>query len=75
MTLDQFMQDEGVTLAELAIRTGLSTASLSRISKGRQNISLETVRIIGEATGGRVGPPDLAEAYNAAQSANETAAA
>ena len=66
MTLTQYMDKHKVTLAELSDRTGLSAASLSRISKGQQNISLDTARAIVAATGGKVTLNDLASLRAAA---------
>ena len=54
MDLDTYLNQPGVIAAELAVRVGVSEASLSRIRRGGQNITRETIRKIVEATGGAV---------------------
>lgn len=54
MDLDTYLRDEGISGAEFAARLGLSEASLSRIRRGDQNITRETIRAIVEASEGRV---------------------
>lgn len=56
MTLDQYLETEGMTAAEFGARCSprLSDASVSRIRKGAQNITLQTMRSIILASGGKV---------------------
>lgn len=59
MTLDQYLRAHGITGKELAERIGVTEASLSRIRRGEQNISRDTIRLIVETTGGAVTADDL----------------
>lgn len=55
MTLDEYLDTEGAkSPAILAEEIGMSEASLSRIRRGKQNITLEVVRKIIDATRGAV---------------------
>jgi len=60
MTLDDFLRKSPDTAAAFAARVGLSPASMTRVRKGKQNISLAQAQTIVEATGGKVSLKDLA---------------
>lgn len=54
MTLDDYLRDQQISGADFAARLNISEASLSRIRRGEQNITRETIRQIVEETGGVV---------------------
>lgn len=54
MTLDGYLEHTGLTAKDFAERIGLTEASVSRIRKGRQNLSRDVMRRIIAATGGLV---------------------
>ena len=54
MDLDTYLRTSGITGAEFAQRVGLSAASITRIRKREQNISMELATRIVAATGGKV---------------------
>ena len=54
MDLDTYLRESGTDAAAFAERVGLTPASISRIRRGEQNITRETIRQIVEATGGAV---------------------
>lgn len=55
MTLDQYLNSAGSpTAAELGQKVGLSEASISRIRKGEQNFTRDTMLSIIVASGGKV---------------------
>ncbi len=54
MDLDTYLRETGTDAAAFAERVGLTTASISRIRRGQQNISRETIRAIVAATDGAV---------------------
>lgn len=56
MTLKEYLRDTEDTVEKLASRTGLSTATISRISNNLQNASRDTIEKIVNGTGGRVPP-------------------
>lgn len=60
MTLDEYLRTHSVTASTLADRIGKSSASLTRIRKGQQALSLELAARIVAATGGKVTLEDLA---------------
>lgn len=60
MTLTEYIREHGTTAAALAEKVGVSAASMTRIGKGRQNITLDLAQRIVDATGGMVGFDDLA---------------
>ena len=62
MTLDQYLKDGKDTAAALSERVGISAASMSRIRKGGQNISLALAERIVRETGGKVTLECLAKA-------------
>jgi len=51
----EWRQFRGIRKAELARRTGLSKASITRIERGSQQPPLDTLRQIGDALGVQVG--------------------
>ena len=59
MSLNEYFDATGDTAAAMAIRLGISAASISRIRKGEQNVSLAFARRISEETGGKVTLDDL----------------
>lgn len=59
MTLDDYLRTDGVSAKALAAELHISEASLSRIRRGEQNITRETIRQIVEATAGAVTADDL----------------
>jgi DNA-binding transcriptional regulator YdaS (Cro superfamily) len=65
MTLDQYLRLGKDSAAALADRCGISAASVSRIRKGEQNISLALATTIERETGGKVKVADLAKALAA----------
>ena len=63
MTLDQYLRSDGSpTAAEFGARVGLTEASISRIRKGQQNITRDTMAAIIEASGGKVTAESLVKA-------------
>lgn len=55
MTLDQYLRSDGApSAAEFGSRVGLTEASISRIRKGKQNITRDAMLAIIEASGGKV---------------------
>jgi len=55
MTLDQYLRSDGApTAAEFGAKVGLTEASISRIRKGQQNITRDTMLAIISASGGKV---------------------
>lgn len=54
MDLDTYLRDERISGADFAAELGMSEASLSRIRRGDQNITRETIRLIVEKTAGKV---------------------
>lgn len=56
MTLKEYLRDSSDTIESLAARTGLSTATISRVSNNLQNASRDTIEKIVTATGGKVPP-------------------
>lgn len=63
MDLNQYLTAENITAADFGARMvpPMSEASLSRIRRGEQNISLDVVRRIIEASGGKVTADALVE--------------
>lgn len=59
MSLDEFLRSDATSAKALAAALGISEASLSRIRRGEQNITRETIRAIVEATGGAVTAEEL----------------
>lgn len=62
MTLDAYLKAHPVTASDFAERIGVSPASVTRIRRGVQNITLELASRIVAATGGKVTLEDLATA-------------
>lgn len=62
MTLDEYLRTHPVTAGAFAERIGMSAASVTRIRKGDQNITLDLATKIVAATGGKVTLEDLATA-------------
>lgn len=60
MTLDQYLRDASDTAEALASRVGVSAATISRVRKGTQNISLSLANKIAQETRGLVTLEDLA---------------
>lgn len=54
MDLDCYLRENGISGSEFAAMIGVSEASLSRIRRGDQNITRETIRQIVAATSGAV---------------------
>jgi len=65
MTLDEYLRGSPVTAAAFADRIGKSSASVTRIRRGEQKLSLELAQRIVAATGGKVTLEDLAMAQAA----------
>jgi len=65
MTLDTYLKNSADNAASLAERCGISAASVSRIRKGEQNISLALASRIEQETGGKVKLADLARSLAA----------
>lgn len=65
MTLDTYLANTTDSAAALAQRLGISAASVSRIRKGEQNITLALAKKIERETGGKVKVTDLAKALAA----------
>lgn len=59
MTLDEFLKGGAMTPADLARKTGLSAASITRILFGEQNASHDAIKSIVKATHGKVTAHDL----------------
>lgn len=66
MTLDQYLETADTNAAMLGAKLGLSGASVSRIRKGQQNITLDLAAKIEEATGRVVTVADLLQVRRAA---------
>lgn len=62
MTLDQYLNEGHGTPRQLAQAIGLTEVSISRIRRGEQSPSLDTMRKIADATGGKVMPNDFVQA-------------
>lgn len=63
MTLDQYLRSKGApTAAEFGAKVGLTEASISRIRKGQQNITRDTMLAIIAASGGKVTAEALVQA-------------
>ena len=60
MTLDDYLRSSTDTATALAERCEVSAASMSRIRRGGQNISLALAQRIVSETGGQVTLDDLA---------------
>jgi DNA-binding transcriptional regulator YdaS (Cro superfamily) len=54
MDLDTYLRTSGVSGTAFADRVGISAASVTRIRKHSQNISLDLAKRIVAATGGKV---------------------
>ena len=54
MDLDSYLREDRISGADFAAQLGMSEASLSRIRRGDQNITRETIRAIVAASGGKV---------------------
>ena len=61
MTLDAYLRDTADTAEALASRVGTTGASISRIRRGEQNITLDLAKRIVAETGGSVTLDDLAD--------------
>lgn len=63
MTLDQYLRSKGApTASEFGAKVGLTEASISRIRKGQQNITRDTMLAIIAASGGKVTAEALVKA-------------
>lgn len=60
MTLDEYLRTSDDTAEALAIRVGVKGASISRIRRGGQNITLDLAKRIERETKGNVSLLDLA---------------
>ena len=59
MQLGAYIEQEGLTWAQFARRSGVSKQNLSRIKLGQGGVTLETAGAIHDATCGIVSYPDL----------------
>lgn len=61
MTLDQYLASEGISAAEFSTRCDppISTPTISRIRRGNQNISSDTMIAIIRASKGKITANDL----------------
>lgn len=59
MTLTEYLENSSDTAVALSERVGISPASMSRICKGKQNVTLATARRIEAETDGAVRVVDL----------------
>ncbi|RXR28642.1 helix-turn-helix domain-containing protein [Sphingobium fluviale] len=59
MRLDTYIASGVMSAADLARKTGLSAASITRIIQGKQKPSFDAIRSIVEATEGNVSADDL----------------
>lgn len=66
MTLDQYFISNDDNPAKLALRTGISAATLSRARSGKQNLTLDAISAIVRETGGKVTADDLRTTREAA---------
>lgn len=62
MTLREYLNKERGRLLSVASRAGISTASVSRIADGKQNPTLDVLKRIEAATGGKVTVADMSAA-------------
>ena len=53
-TVEQMRLEKGWTQEELADKIGSSQSAIHRIEKGRQNVSLETIKRLSEAFGSQI---------------------
>ena len=59
MTLDQYLNETGLTINAFAEACGTSGASMNRILHGEQKPSVEMIRAIVAATDGQVTADDI----------------
>lgn len=75
MTLDAYIKSGAATPADLARKTGLSAASITRILFGEQKASHDAIKAIVKATRGKVTAHDLVFGSPRDQSEKRRAAA
>lgn len=61
MTLDEYLRANDDTAEALAVRVGVTGASMSRIRHGVQNITIDLARAIERETAGKVTVAELAQ--------------
>ena len=59
MQLAEFIEAEGLTLAEFGSKIGRSAATVSRIARGIHKPDWATIAAINDATSGQVSPNDF----------------
>lgn len=65
MKLGQYLEDNGLTLGQLARECGTSASTILRIKDAEVAPSKRVARAIWEATGGQVTPNDLYALHHA----------
>jgi transcriptional regulator with XRE-family HTH domain len=61
MNLKTYLDTEGITASEFATRIGVAVSTITRSARGEAIPSVETMRLIIDATNGRVTPNDFYE--------------
>lgn len=61
MTLEQYLERRKMTMQEFSRLTGLSTPFISQLKTGQRNPSRATMKIIADATKGKVNANDFME--------------
>lgn len=62
MKLDSWLQEKGITAKGFAVEVGLTGASISRLRRGLQRPTLDTIEAIRTATDGAVDAVDFVRA-------------
>lgn len=75
MTLDEYLNAEGVTAATFGEKVGISEASVSRIRRCDQNITRDLMLAIIAASGGKVTADALVRRTTSAKATAQTQAA
>lgn len=65
--LQNFAEDAGVSIAEIATRAGCSRMTIYRVMDGKQNTTVRLLERISAATGGVVSVADLLPKQEPAQ--------
>ena len=65
MKLGQYLEQNGLTLSQLAQRCGTSASTILRVKDAKVAPSKRVARAIWEATGGQVTPNDLYALHHA----------
>lgn len=61
MKLKTYLEKEGITASDFALRIGVAPSTVTRSARGEAIPSPETMRAIAQATNGQVTPGDFYE--------------